>query len=300
MANASLDELRHHVEAEEDGLSIKRQCALLGLPRSSYYYQARSETEYNLVLMRLLDEQILETPFYGTRRLHQWLVERGHQVNIKRVGRLLRLMGHQTIYPKPRTTRAHATHQKYPYLLKNLPIRYANQVWSSDITFVPMPRGYAYLVAVMDWYSRMVLSWRVSNTMDMRCCQEALLEALQNYGQPEIFNTDQGAQFTSPLFTSILLERNIRISMDGRGRALDNVFIERLWRSVKYERLYLYHYQSLEQARSGLQEYFSFYNHHRPHQGLPTTNLPVSNKPYWVYQLSMNAQEQNEQKSTRI
>jgi putative transposase len=293
LAKASLTELRGCVEEDEERLSIERQCALLGLSRSSYYYQAQAESEYNLVLMRLMDEEILQHPFYGSRRLHQWLLDMGHGVNIKRVRRLLGIMGHQAIYPKPLTSTGNAAHQKYPYLLRNVPITYANQVWSSDITFVPMPGGYAYLVAVMDWYSRLVLSWELSNTMSVEFCTRALERALAQYGQPGIFNTDQGSQFTSHEFTGILAAKDIRISMDGRGRALDNVFNERLWRSVKYERLYLYHYSTLEQARLGLEEYFTFYNHRRPHQGLPSNNPPYSNKPYWVYHMSMDAQQES-------
>lgn len=201
--------------------------------------------------MRLMDEQYLETPFYGYRRMHQWLWDMGFETNIKRIHRLWRLMGHEAIYPKPRTTTVHPAHLKYSYLLGGLKIKRANHVWSTDITYVPMPHGYLYLVAVMDWYSRMVLSWELSNTMSVDFCLRALNRALREYGTPEIFTTDQGSQFTSAEFTSILKSNSIAISMDGRGRALDNVFIERLWRSTKYEYLYLQRPETVSDAQSG-------------------------------------------------
>ena len=270
------------VEAKNERLSVQRQCELLNIARSSYYYQPALESDYNLGLMGLMDEQYLETPFYGYRRMHQWLWDMGFETNIKRIHRLWRLMGHEAIYPKPRTTTVHPAHLKYPYLLRGLKIERANQVWSTDITYVPMPHGYLYLVAVMDWYSRMVLSWELSNTMSVDFCLRALDRALREYGTPEIFNTDQGSQFTSAEFTGVLKSNSIAISMDGRGRALDNVFIERLWRSTKYEYLYLQRPETVIEAQSGLEGYFDFYNHRRPHQGLQ------GQKPFWMYHLSIN------------
>lgn len=272
------------IEGENKRLSIQRQCELLEIARSSYYYEAVPESEYNLILMRLMDEQFLETPFYGYRRMHQRLVDLGYEANIKRVRRLWRLMGYEAIYPKPRSSIANPAHIKYPYLLKGLAIERANQVWSTDITFVPMPHGYLYLVAVMDWYSRQVLSWELSNTMSVDFCLRSLNGALKQYGIPEIFNTDQGAQFTSNEFTGLLASKNIAISMDGRGRALDNVFIERLWRSVKYECLYIHRFETGAEVRSGLETYFELYNMRRPHQSLN------GQKPFGVYNLSMDKQ----------
>jgi putative transposase len=265
-------------------MSIQRQCELLDIARSSYYYEPAPESEKNLILMRLMDEQFLETPFYGYRRMHQRLFDLGFEANIKRIHRLWKLMGHETIYPKPRTTTANLAHKKYPYLLRGLAIERANQVWSTDITFVPMPHGYLYLVAIMDWYSRAVLSWELSNTMNVDFCCRALEAALAEYGTPEIFNSDQGSQFTSNEFTGILTSKNIAISMDGRGRALDNVFIERLWRSTKYECLYIHRFETGGEVRSGLGTYYDFYNRRRPHQGLD------GRKPFWVYHLSMDEQ----------
>jgi putative transposase len=277
------------IEGENQCLSIQRQCELLDIARSSYYYEAVSESDYNLILMRLMDEQFLETPFYGYRRMHQRLADLGYEANIKRIHRLWRLMGHEAIYPKPRTTTANPAHIKHPYLLKGLAIERANQVWSTDITFVPMPHGYLYLVAIMDWYSRQVLSWELSNTMSVDFCLRALNGALTEYGTPKIFNTDQGAQFTSNDFTGLLAKNNIAISMDGAivtmaGRALDNVFIERLWRSVKYECLYIHRFETGLEVGNGLETYFDFYNMRRPHQSLN------GQKPFWVYNLSMDQQ----------
>lgn len=221
--------------------------------------------------MRQIDEQYLETPFYGSRRMTAYLQADGHPVNHKRIGRLMRLMGLEALYQKPRTSIPNKEHIVYPYLLRNVPIERVSQVWSTDITYVPMHRGFLYLTAIIDWYSRYVLSWRLSNSMDGSFCREALLEALERYGTPEIFNTDQGAQFTSPQFTSILLSHNVRISMDGRGRALDNVFCERLWRSVKYECLYLRVLESVPEVREALTWYFDLHNNRKPHQALKYT-----------------------------
>jgi putative transposase len=217
--------------------------------------------------MRLLDEQYTATPFYGIRRMTAWLRRRGYAVNHKRVGRLLRQMGLEAIYPKPRLSQPAASHVIYPYLLRGIPVNRVNQVWSADITYIRLASGFVYLVAVIDWFSRYVLSWAVSITMDVTFCLEALAQAMR-HSQPEIFNTDQGAQFTSPAFTERLKQGGIRISMDGRGRALDNVFVERLWRSVKYEEVYLRDYQSVWDARQSLTRYFHFYNRERLHQAL--------------------------------
>jgi putative transposase len=255
------------IEPTYDPISVARQCELLGLPRSTWYYHPRGESEENLELMRLLDEQYTRTPFYGIRRMTAWLRQLGCEVNPKRVSRLLRLMGLEAIYPKPRLSRPGVTLQRYPYLLRDLRVMQANQVWSTDITYVRMRRGFLYLVAVLDWYSRYVLSWELSNTLDGAFCLSALEQAL-GQAQPEIFNTDQGAQFTSLVFTGRLAEAGIRISWDGRGRALDNVFVERLWRSVKYEEIYLNEYETVSDALKGLGRYFRFYNHERLHQAL--------------------------------
>lgn len=218
--------------------------------------------------MRLLDAQYLETPFYGSRKMTLVLRSHGYAINRKRVQRLMRQMGLFAIYPKPNTSRAHPTHQVYPYLLRDLAITSANQVWCSDITYLPAAKGHFYLVAIMDWHSRKVLAWRISNTMDVDFCLEALSEALSNYRAPEIFNTDQGAQFTANAFTDCLTTANVRISMDGRGRCHDNIFIERLWRSLKYELIYLKSFENGAQLRQEVKQWFEWYNQVRPHQGL--------------------------------
>jgi len=256
------------IEPEHSQLSIRRQCELVGLNRATFYYEPVPESAFNLHLMRLIDEQYLRTPFYGWPRMTAYLnKQRGYQVNHKRVQRLMRVMGLQAIYPKRRTSVAAKGHKVYPYLLRNLAITRPNQVWSADITYIPMLRGFMYLVAIMDWYSRYVVTWQLSNTLDGFFCLEALDQALAQ-AQPKIFNTDQGAQFTALEFTSRLETAEVRISMDGRGRALDNVFIERLWRSVKYEHIYLYEYAVVPELEKGLNNYFTFYNHERPHQSL--------------------------------
>jgi putative transposase len=256
------------IEIAHPALSIRRQCALLGLNRSSYYYQPAAESPFNLTLMRLLDEQYLRTPFYGYRKMTQYLRQKeGYQVNAKRVSRLMQLMGLQAVYPRPRTSQPGCDHKIYPYLLRGVQINRPNQVWSADITYVPMQRGFMYLVAVLDWYSRYVLSWEVSNTLDGAFCLTALNRALQQ-GQPEIFNTDQGVQFTAHAFTGRLEQADIQISMDGTGRVFDNIFNERLWRTVKYEDIYLNEYDTGLELLSGLTRYFKFYNHDRFHQSL--------------------------------
>jgi len=257
------------MEPENKDISIKRQCELLSLSRSSYYKQPKGESDGDMSLMNAIDEIYTRLPFYGSRRIAKELRrEKGIVVNRKRVQRLMRKMGLEAIYPRPNLSKANKEHKKYPYLLRGIEIKRPNQVWSSDITYIRIERGFMYLTVVMDWYSRSVLSWRLSNTLDSSFCVEALEEALRLYGKPEIFNTDQGSQYTSEAFTKVLLDEGIKISMDGKGRALDNVFVERLWRSVKYEEVYLKSYSTVQEVRSGLKEYFSFYNQQRLHQSL--------------------------------
>jgi len=237
----------------------------LGLSRSSYYYQPAGEKPLNLELMRIIDEQYTKTPFYGVPRMTHVLRAMGYPIGHKRIERLMRIMGIQAIYPKKNLSRANASHQRFPYLLKGLDINRPDQVWSIDITYIRMKAGFMYLVAVMDWFSRYVLSWRISNSLDTLFCIEALEEALVKR-KPDIFNSDQGSQFTSDEFISAVQARGIRISMDGRGRAMDNIMIERLWRSVKYEEVYLKDYQTVRDVLDGLYGYFRFYNSERPHQ----------------------------------
>jgi len=248
-------------------LSVSAQCELLGLSRSSYYYEPATASAENLALMALLDREYTAHPFRGSRGMTAWLRREGHAVNRKRVQRLLRLMGLEAVYPKPRLSAGGVGHKVYPYLLRNVMIERVNQVWSTDITYIPMPNGFMYLTAVMDWHSRYVLSWRLSNTLDVEFCLEALDESLRQ-GCPEVFNTDQGVQFTSASFTRRLESAGAKVSMDGKGRCLDNVFVERLWRSVKYEDIYLRCYEVVPELHGGLGRYFSFYNEERPHQSL--------------------------------
>jgi putative transposase len=261
----SSDTMRSLVEAGGP-LSITRQCALLDLPRSTFYYEPAQESVMNMTLMRLIDEEYTRHPFLGSRKLVHWLSQQGHVVNRKRVQRLMRLMGIEAVYPKRHTSHPHEGHKVFPYLLRGLAITRANQVWSSDITYIPLRTGFMYLVAVMDWFSRYVLSWRLSNSLETAFCLDALESAL-SWGRPEIFNTDQGAQFTSFAFSSRLESEGVRVSMDGRGRALDNVFIERLWRSLKYENIYLKGYEIVDELYEGLATYFPYYNEERIHQG---------------------------------
>lgn len=251
-----------------DPLSIARQCELLALPRSTFYHVPAPVREEELELMKLIDRCHLEHPYYGSRRIRDWLEDEGHQVNRKRILRLMRTMGLAALYPKRNLSLANQAHKVYPYLLRGLTIERPNQVWATDITYIPMARGFVYLVAIMDWHSRRVLSWRVSNTLDTSFCIEALNEAIENHGAPEIFNTDQGSQFTSEEFTGVLKQHDIQISMDGKGRWVDNVFVERLWRSVKYEEVYLKAYETITDARDSLGQYFAFYNDKRRHQSL--------------------------------
>lgn len=255
------------IEPHHPVLSISRHCELIGLARASFYWTPAPVDPTDLALMRRIDEQYLRTPFFGSRQMALWLSREGEPVNRKRVQRLMRLMGLQGAVPGPHTSRPHPSHPVYPYLLGHMTIDRPNLVWSSDITYLPMSRGFLYLMAIIDWYSRYVLAWRLSNTLDTAFCVEALLEALGR-AQPVVFNTDQGAQFTSDEFTGCLKHHEILISMDGRGRALDNVFVERLWRTVKYEDIYLHEYPDGHAVHHGLHHYFSFYNYARPHSAL--------------------------------
>lgn len=264
---AAVEARRALIEHDHPDLSVRRQCDLLDLPRSSCYYEPATESAENLKLMRRIDEQYLKTPFFGSRKLAKTLAACGRPVNRKRVQRLMRLMGLQALAPRRNLSRPTPGHRVFPYLLRNVEVTHADQVWSTDITYVPLRGGFVYLTAIIDWYSRCVLSWRLSNRLDGSFCIEALEEALAS-GRPEIFNTDQGSQFTSVEFTSRLLERAVAVSMDGRGRALDNAFIERLWRTVKYEEIYLKEYAAADELKEGLTRYFLFYNHERVHQSL--------------------------------
>lgn len=263
----SRSQRRAMINREHPQLSLVSQCALLGISRASVYYRPAQPRAEDLELMARMDRQYLKTPFYGSRRMTVWLRTQGHQVNRKRVRRLMQLMGLEAIYRRPNCSKPSPGHKVYPYLLRGLEINRVNQVWATDITYIPMARGFLYLVAIMDWHSRYVLAWRLSNTLEVDFCLEALEEALR-MGRPEIFNTDQGSQFTSEAFTGRLLAQGIQVSMDGRGRCTDNVFVERLWRSVKYEEVYLKAYQHGSEARRGIGAYLAFYNQERPHQAL--------------------------------
>ena len=256
------------IDSQHTGLSITRQCKLVNIQRSSFYYRHKAIKIEDLDLMRRIDEQYLRTPTWGSRSMRNYLRRLGYKINRKRVQRLMRLMGLEAIYPKPRTSRPHPEHRIYPYLLRNMNIERPNQVWAADITYIPMSRGFMYLVAVMDWHSRKVLSWRLSNTMETDFCVQALEEAIDTYGCPEIFNTDQGSQFTSEAFTKVLKDNGIAISMDGRRRAQDNIFIERLWWTLKYNYLYLRSFTNGSELRAGLRGWFEFYNRDRFHQSL--------------------------------
>ena len=264
----SLERRRQMIEPEHPQLSIVRQCELVSISRSGFYHRPAGETALNLELMRLIDAQFLKTPWYGSRQMASHLRREGYKVGRKRLRRLMAKMGLVPIYQRPRTTVPHPEHRIYPYLLREMAITRSNQVWCTDITYIPMRRGFLYLVAVMDWATRKVLSWRVSNTMDVEFCVAALEEALARFGRPEIFNTDQGSQFTSPRFTGVLHAAGVRISMDGRGRWMDNVFIERLWRSLKYECVYLHAFETGSELRAGLSRWITYYNARRPHSTL--------------------------------
>lgn len=255
------------IEPGHNKITVSRQCELLGLCRASYYYESVKDDSYNQLLMNLIDEQFTKTPFYGVPRITESLKIKGHQVNHKRIRRLMRKMGLEAIYPKQKLSKAHPEHKKYPYLLRDVVIDHPDQVWSVDLTYIRLQHGFVYLVAVMDWYSRYVLAWDISTTMDADFCIETLKKALK-ISKPEIFNSDQGSQFTSREFTEILSREGISISMDGRGRVYDNIFVERLWRTVKYEEVYLHQYLTVPEARRSLNKYFIFYNTERIHGSL--------------------------------
>jgi putative transposase len=263
---------------------VSQQCELLDLGRSSYYYEPARETAENLSLMAQIDQEYTAHPFLGSRRLTSWLRGQGLAVNRKRVQRLMRLMGLEAVYPKPRLSAAGVGHKVYPYLLRGVAIERANQVWSTDITYIPMPAGFMYLTAVIDWHSRYVLSWRLSNTLDVEFCLEALDEALRR-GCPEVFNTDQGVQFTAAAYTSRLEQAGAKVSMDGKGRCLDNVFVERLWRTVKYEEIYLWRHETVPALQSGLARYFGYYNGERRHQSLDDQT------PAEVYEMGLRSRK---------
>jgi putative transposase len=256
------------VEPAHHRLSISAQCRLLSISRSSYYYAPVPETDETLALMTVIDATFLDCPWYGSRQMARHLRRAGHEVGRRRARRLMAKMGLTPIYQRPRTSDPHPQHRVYPYLLRKLVIDRPNQVWCADVTYIPMRRGFLYLVAIMDWATRKVLAWRLSNTMDAGFCVAALEEALARYGKPEIFNTDQGSQFTSQAFTTVLREAEVRISMDGRGRWMDNVFIERLWRSLKYECVYLHAFETGSELKAGLGRWITYYNTQRPHSGL--------------------------------
>lgn len=256
------------IDTRHSSLSVVKQCRLLGLHRSGLYYKPCSESQENLMILRLLDEQYFKTPFYGARKLTVLLKRQGFRINRKRTRRLMELMGWQTLYRYNNTSEPDKQNRLYPYMLKGLRIERPNQVWAMDITYVPMRKGFMYLCAIIDLHTRFVVNWSLSNTMTAEWCKQVVEEAIETHGCPEIFNTDQGSQFTSDVFTGLLKEKNIQISMDGKGRAIDNIFIERLWRSVKYEYVYLHVTDDGVQLYDGLQKYVSFYNHQRPHQSL--------------------------------
>lgn len=267
MLNVALGTKKMWLEPEHSTLSIRQQCGLLGINRSSLYYRPVGIDAYTLLLMHELDKQYTETPFYGVLKMTEHLRLQGHQVNVKRVRRLLRQMGLEAVYPKPKLSQGNPEHKVFPYLLRNLSIERCNQVWSTDITYIRLRHGFVYLMAIIDWYSRYVLNWALSTTLEADFCIIALNETLAT-SRCEIFNTDQGSQFTTYRFTQPLLDKGIQVSMDGRGRALDNIFVERLWRSVKYEKVYLNDFQTVKQAHQGLKDYFEFYNQRRMHQSL--------------------------------
>jgi putative transposase len=256
------------VQREGSQLSIRQQCRALSLHRSNLYYEPQPVSAENLALMRVIDATYLKHPELGRRGMTLSLRRQGHPVNVKRVRRLMQLMGLESLAPKPNLSRSHPEHKKYPYLLKGIEVTRANQVWATDISYIPLASGFLYLVAIIDWYSRAVLAWRLSNTLDTSFCIEALQDALDRWGKPDIFNSDQGVQFTSEDFTAILKAKGVQISMDGKGRCLDNVFVERLWRSLKYEEVYLRAYEGPREARRGIGGYLGYFNNDRPHQAL--------------------------------
>ena len=272
-----LQERRERIDRNDKKLNISKQCELLSIYRSGLYYKPNAEKEENLQIMELLDKQYFDTPFYGVLRLTAYFQNLGFRINVKRMRRLMKVVNWKTIFREPKTSIINKLHKKYPYLLKGLKIEKQNQVWATDITYIPMRKGFMYLIAVIDLYSRKVLNWSLSNTMSADWCAEVLEETIKNHGCPEIFNTDQGSQFTSDVFIKILKSNEIKISMDGKGRALDNIFIERLWKSVKYEHVYLYVYEDGISLYKGLEKYFTFYNEERLHQSL---NYKTPNEMY--------------------
>ena len=272
-----LQERRERIDRNDKKLNISKQCELLSIYRSGLYYKPNAEKEENLQIMELLDKQYFDTPFYGVLRLTAYFQNLGFRINVKRMRRLMKIVNWKTIFREPKTSIINKLHKKYPYLLKGLKIEKQNQVWATDITYIPMRKGFMYLIAVIDLYSRKVLNWSLSNTMSADWCAEVLEETIKNNGCPEIFNTDQGSQFTSDVFIKILKSNEIKISMDGKGRALDNIFIERLWKSVKYEHVYLYVYEDGISLYKGLEKYFTFYNEERLHQSL---NYKTPNEMY--------------------
>uniref|UniRef100_UPI003F4AEF4B IS3 family transposase n=1 Tax=Lentibacter algarum TaxID=576131 RepID=UPI003F4AEF4B len=287
-------QVRHDmIEPNNSILSIGQQCRLLSISRSSFYYKLKGETAQNLDLMRRIDEQFLETPFFGVRQMTWYLRNDGHLVNEKRIRRLMRLMGLMPIYQKPNTSRPAKGHKTYPYLLKGLRVDRPNQVWCADITYLPMRRGFLYLVAIMDWHTRKVLAWRISNTLEADFCVEALNEAIHKFGPPEIMNTDQGSQFTSFAWTDRLRRSGVRISMDGKGRYLDNIFIERLWRTLKYECVYLHAWETGSEAKASIRKWMTFYNNKRPHSALGGRPPAVV---YWL----RNDKTQPDQQEQRV
>ena len=281
------------IEPGHPGLSVSRQCALLSISRSSFYYTPKGESEMNLALMREIDEQFLDTPFFGVRQMTWHLKNEGHCVNEKRLRRLMRLMGLMPIYQKPSTSKPAKGHKTWPYLLRGLSVNRPNQVWATDITYLPMRRGFLYLVAIMDWFTRTVLAWRISNTLEADFCIEALNEAIHTFGAPEIMNTDQGSQFTSFAWTDRLRRMGVRISMDGKGRFLDNIFVERLWRTLKYECVYLHAWENGSQARAGIRKWMTFYNERRPHSAL-------GGRPPAVVYWTASEQNQTDQQAQKV
>ena len=286
-----MTEQREFIDNQDTRQSIRWQCRALGLNRSSWYYKPVPLSEIDRMLMNLLYEQYTKTPFYGVRNMTTYLREKGYAVGKDHVRTLLRKMGLVAVFPKPNLSKPHPENRIYPYLLRDLEVIRPNQVWCADITYIRLTHGFAYLVAILDWYSRYVLSWRLSNSLEADFCVEALREAIGKYGAPDVFNTDQGTQFTSQEFIGVLTGNNISISMDGRGRCLDNIFVERLWRSVKYENVYLKGYQTIPEARAGLTEYFDFYNKERYHQSL-------DNKTPWIVYCQGSVESQNGRPST--
>jgi putative transposase len=277
-------ERRAMVERENPALPIAQQCRLLAVSRSAVYRKPAEVSAEDLAIMARIDRQYLVRPYYGSRRMMAWLATQGHLVNRKRVRRLMRLLGLVAIYQRPNTSKPAAAHKLYPYLLSGLAIERVNQVWCSDVTYIPMAKGFLYLVVVMDWVSRAVLAWRLSNTLSAEFCVEALEEALARYGRPEIFNTDQGSQFTSDDFTGTLKRHGVTISMDGKGRCMDNIFVERLWRSLKYEEVYLNAYATVAEAKAGIGAWLSFYNQERQHQSLGyRTPRQIYEEGLWIW-----------------